>query len=303
MSAEMGYNLRYKNMKEALILEHKTFISAKRASEIFGYASDYVGQLCRAGKLECKMVGRSWFVTEESIKKHQTLVAQDADQKTHEDIQPVPKKEETLVLEVPVIQAVAPVQVQPLVKSIFQPPARINYHVSFVPQVFALPYSISESYLFAPTHPKSKPFTFSFTKVSLGVAVFVISLFFIFPSFFNFNSFLKVTSIQSSASVISATQEIAGKIISFARGLFNSKGATVAKMENPSSGFNGLAVTPSSNSEAQDAVIKQKIRDSFSDEVQVKPDESGTAGIITPVFRKAKGDDFVYVLVPVNNQK
>ena len=57
-------------MKDSLILEHKKFISAKQASVLLGYAQDYVGQLCREGKIESKMVGRTWFVSEESILNH-----------------------------------------------------------------------------------------------------------------------------------------------------------------------------------------------------------------------------------------
>jgi hypothetical protein len=64
--------------------------------------------------------------------------------------------------------------------------------------------------------------------------------------------------------------------------------------------FNGLAVAPSV-SENDDYLLKQKINDSFSDEVKIKPDQSGTAGVITPVFKKTKGNDFVYVLVPVKD--
>lgn len=48
----------------------KTYISAKRAAEITGYARDYVGQLCREGHVDAKMVGRSWYVYEPAIRAH-----------------------------------------------------------------------------------------------------------------------------------------------------------------------------------------------------------------------------------------
>ena len=48
----------------------KTYISSKRAAEVTGYAKDYVGQLCREGHVEAKMVGRSWYVFEPSIREH-----------------------------------------------------------------------------------------------------------------------------------------------------------------------------------------------------------------------------------------
>jgi hypothetical protein len=48
----------------------KIYISSKRAAEITGYAKDYVGQLCREGHVDAKMVGRSWYVYEPSIRAH-----------------------------------------------------------------------------------------------------------------------------------------------------------------------------------------------------------------------------------------
>jgi hypothetical protein len=56
-------------MDEITILD-KTYISSKRAAEITGYAKDYVGQLCREGHVDAKMVGRSWYVYEPSIRQH-----------------------------------------------------------------------------------------------------------------------------------------------------------------------------------------------------------------------------------------
>ncbi len=302
-------------MKEALILEHKTFISAKRAAEVSGYASDYVGQLCRAGKLECKMVGRSWFVTEESLKKHQFSVISDDDVEAADVPLPVPKKEETLVLEVPVVSSpVVPVLVPApapvVVKSPVQVPSPVR--VSFVPHTFALPYSFSQSYLFAPTYRRaissSSGFSFPFVRLTFAAGVFAVAFFFMFQSMLFPGSISRNISSGMTASIVSATQETLGKIISFftaipelARTIFTSEPNVVVKADLPSPEFNGLAVVPSSDSVDGDEVIKQKIRDSFSDEIQIKPDESGTAGVITPVFRKAKGDDFIYVLVPIND--
>ena len=56
-------------MNEITIGE-KVYISAKRAAEITGYARDYVGQLCREGHVDAKMVGRSWYVYEPAIRAH-----------------------------------------------------------------------------------------------------------------------------------------------------------------------------------------------------------------------------------------
>jgi len=55
---------------DELVIGDKTYISSKRAAAITGYAKDYIGQLCREGRVEAKLVGRSWYVYEPSIKKH-----------------------------------------------------------------------------------------------------------------------------------------------------------------------------------------------------------------------------------------
>ena len=57
-------------MALAILSKGKELISAVRASEKCGYSSDYIGQLCRAKKVEATLVGRTWFVAEDSILKH-----------------------------------------------------------------------------------------------------------------------------------------------------------------------------------------------------------------------------------------
>lgn len=53
-----------------LILEDKKYVSSKRAAEITGYAKDYVGQLCREGRVPARLVGRSWYVLESALQDH-----------------------------------------------------------------------------------------------------------------------------------------------------------------------------------------------------------------------------------------
>jgi hypothetical protein len=53
-----------------LTLDGKVYISSKRAAEVTGYAKDYVGQLCREGHVEARLVGRNWYVLESSIRDH-----------------------------------------------------------------------------------------------------------------------------------------------------------------------------------------------------------------------------------------
>lgn len=46
------------------------YLKASATAKKFGYTSDYVGQLCRGGKVRAKLVGRTWFVDPVSVEEH-----------------------------------------------------------------------------------------------------------------------------------------------------------------------------------------------------------------------------------------
>lgn len=55
---------------DEIIIGEKKYISSKQAAKITGYAKDYVGQLCREGRVPARLVGRSWYVLESAIQDH-----------------------------------------------------------------------------------------------------------------------------------------------------------------------------------------------------------------------------------------
>lgn len=55
---------------DEIIIDEKKYVSSKRAAKITGYAKDYVGQLCREGRVPARLVGRSWYVLESAIQDH-----------------------------------------------------------------------------------------------------------------------------------------------------------------------------------------------------------------------------------------
>ena len=55
---------------DELTIGDKIYISSKAAAKLTGYAKDYVGQLCREGRVEARLVGRNWYVLEASIREH-----------------------------------------------------------------------------------------------------------------------------------------------------------------------------------------------------------------------------------------
>ncbi len=55
---------------DEIIIEEKRYISSKQAAKITGYAKDYIGQLCREGRVPARLVGRSWYVLDSAIQDH-----------------------------------------------------------------------------------------------------------------------------------------------------------------------------------------------------------------------------------------
>lgn len=59
---------------DRITLEGKAYISSALAAKEMRYTKDYIGQLARAGKINAKLIGRSWYVLEDSIKEHKDSV-------------------------------------------------------------------------------------------------------------------------------------------------------------------------------------------------------------------------------------
>lgn len=72
---------------DEITLDGKTYISSKRAAAITGYAKDYVGQLCREGRVEARLVGRSWYVYEPSLASHKAEDGRKADRTEQEGME------------------------------------------------------------------------------------------------------------------------------------------------------------------------------------------------------------------------
>lgn len=57
-------------MKDTILIDGRIYISSRRAAEMSKYSNDYIGQLCRGGKVAAKMMGRVWFVDRDSLFGH-----------------------------------------------------------------------------------------------------------------------------------------------------------------------------------------------------------------------------------------
>lgn len=57
-------------MTISIFYKGKEYIPAVRAGELVGYSADYVGQLCRSGKVQSKLINRTWYVELEGLEIH-----------------------------------------------------------------------------------------------------------------------------------------------------------------------------------------------------------------------------------------
>src|SRR6185369_4066687 len=99
-----------------LVIEEKKYVSSKRAAEITGYAKDYVGQLCREGRVTAQLVGRSWYVLETSIREHRFGSAESQERPS------APRKDVSSTWQTPTYVAVSPKPIELPVKEVVAGP-------------------------------------------------------------------------------------------------------------------------------------------------------------------------------------
>ena len=305
-------------MKDNLVLQDKIFISARRVHELFGYTSDYVGQLCRAGKLECTMVGRSWFVTEKSIINHRSVVHEVLKNKGKEKRREIKKlyrelsQSKVITLSAAPVAVEVPVEVAPRVSQVSYP----VFSDIPAPKVSSVNVSKLRSTpaLRVPMVASKK--TSSSLKIFSALVLASVVLFFAFNFFATKDNPLADINPGITASLASVSEDIINSISrgfnrltnSFAEfvsrrhlGFNDTKNHETIPDQTMTRGvaFNGVVVVPAHSTSEKNEALEKKIRDSFSDEVIVSMDQDQNSGIITPVFKKSQGEDFLYVIVPV----
>lgn len=76
---------------DEIIIDEKKYVSSKRAAKITGYAKDYIGQLCREGRVPARLVGRSWYVLETAIQDHRFGGNSEAGAENNEELEVLQK--------------------------------------------------------------------------------------------------------------------------------------------------------------------------------------------------------------------
>jgi hypothetical protein len=268
-------------VSESLIIEGKQYISARRAAEIAAYSNDYVGQLCRSGKLACRMVGRFWYVDEKSLRKHQQESFK-ANQ-TSFGANGFSAKISTSVNSInPSISGNGTISVDPISTYSFLPALKQAFFIALV--VIAVLIGsmtvISIGKPFLPQTFSQAASVYSAMNAAGGIL----------RSAFD-QAYSNIAYIISPSSRSSSSAELPPP--------------TSTNESNQSGNYSvanaGLVVVPQSASSTSEnnAKLAQTITNSFSDNVTVTPGPNGTTGVITPEFRNVQGHDFLYMLVPV----
>src|SRR5258706_16255631 len=94
---------------DELLIEDKKYVSSKRAAKMTGYAKDYIGQLCREGRVPARLVGRSWYVLESAIADHR-FGDEKSPQELENQAQMITPTPEYPRYEVPVAQELPPIR-------------------------------------------------------------------------------------------------------------------------------------------------------------------------------------------------
>jgi hypothetical protein len=81
---------------ESISVGGKNYIKASVAARDLGYTADYVGQLCRSGKVEAELVGRTWYVHKPSIQSHRSTRYRSVKTKSVESLREELTKPDTL---------------------------------------------------------------------------------------------------------------------------------------------------------------------------------------------------------------
>jgi hypothetical protein len=338
-------------MGNDLYFEGKRFISSGRAAKITAYSNDYIGQLCRGGKLDCRMVGRSWYVSHDSIIAHQNSTGNGLQGKSERyrrkvsriqpEVIPAPASNYVSIVESPrdathfIFNTIGQEEHAEISEDVFKP---ISLDVGETKIDSAFVSSVQPQIISDDIRERRKDHVVYVAKnfprlVSGVVALFVAVSAFYFALDVNPDSRLAYESlwnkfeissenifvnrgIKYEASVFSGVKTILDKsglavyktlndaFLDTRKRILVMTGMQIEVVEISKSDVyarptEGLVVLPTEDDMDREAAIA-KIRDSFSDEVSIEPADR-TSGVITPVWRKSQGDDYLYVLVPIKN--
>lgn len=312
-------------MEKEFIFEGKKYISAKRASELYGYNSDYIGQLCRGGLIDGRMLGRSWFVLEDALIAHKEaapkkprgrlprnfIALKDAANLTGYTTDHISYLCRNSLVECRMVHEKWFVAQESIVSYKAEAEQRQKERADALKQEAVLAQQQAQLEPRVVAVPQARR-TFALNNLSFSQKVSAVAIALVIVC----ASALMIPRVREFGAVaINGTRASVAEVFlaveSSLRGAYHNLSLVSEKLGGgqgqSSAGLfadgarPGIAVVPSSHDPAKDEIVKQYIKDSFSDETRVLPDNSGVSGVIKPVFKKQSDQDYLYVMVPVKN--
>ncbi|MEX0931445.1 MAG: helix-turn-helix domain-containing protein [Candidatus Paceibacterota bacterium] len=286
-------------------LNGKLFVSSKRAAEIAGYATDYIGQLCRSGKLETTRLGRSWYVSVDSLESYQRSLEEPSTENTPDQEADTANPEiagsattNTTLKTLPNSPTKGFVYSEDTRSLLPSLSKRISE--SAVPQIVTsvqnpLDQNLAKSFLAFDELPESLKAKINLARSkSQDASRAPLPLFVKQPK-------KKTGLLFSGFAFVGVGLVLIGAI--FSSGAFSLNESVVAQVREAFAQDEGTGIVVEEVDQKNPRAQIEKIKTAFSDEVQVVEDPSGTTGVITPVFKGGRtGNDFVFVLVPVKEK-
>ena len=276
-------------MGKEFFIEGKKYISASRASKISGYNSDYIGQLCRKSQIKCLMVGRSWFVEEESLKNHKVVASNTPRGRGVKRIEISDQPAVLATIDTSSVQQKVEPTSSSITNTLWVRKSSIKKGVTGISKKTPSSTEIrSSKYAFHSFHADVREY-----KKETGVQV---------------QNKKTLRNIGFAIAVIVLLTAVSSKFIFPDNGLKQQANPSVASTAHVSQTTldqvkdrYGVVVVPSANNEGINNQVKQYVTDSFSDEAKIVPDKNGNAGLIQPVFKDKKDQEYLYVVVPMKD--
>ena len=261
-------------------------LSSKHAALFSGYSSDYIGQLCRSKKIDGVLVGKTWFVTETSLKDHMNRISSEENARAREVLVKRRIDDEKKFLE------------------------RRNASAATLAAktVASAKFRFTDSTRVQRSRKSGAIFTFIkrgavLLTLSIGILYLASNIIVQQTTFKNSSSTIEQPMVAGVYEVAQWIGNLFGNAFHALASLFSKKpelAVNTNSVVNEGASTSGIAVAPLTGDAEKDADTKAAIQGSFSDEVKVSPDNTGNAGVISPVFKTARSKDFMYVMVPIN---
>ncbi|NTV44890.1 MAG: helix-turn-helix domain-containing protein [Candidatus Yonathbacteria bacterium] len=310
-------------MENTLEIEGRTHVSSSCAAELTGYTNDYIGQLCRAGKVKGVIVGRIRFVDKESLLAYaeedhwagKTLyVSTKSDVRSAEDIEPsdrVPSEKyttfnswisfpATVFITTVIIVLFAGMHVARVWDMAGQAVVAGDIFIATNTVTQGAPASTPKGYLTRWGRQTGMFFEYLVDGVSTflgesfgGAFTSGVSLATVVAA--NNNSFAERCAVFVYRTLFGFVQGARVMTVRTLTLVLNTLGMPDTKETTTQS---VMVVVPAAVNESENEAMKDRIRMSFSDEVDVTVG-GDSSGIITPVFKSGKEDRYMFVMVPV----